>query len=305
MTEMPAVRVATHADAPEMLRVIQAAFSARRPVDPPPAALADTLASVEAALAAGWGICAEIDGQLVGCLLLHHDGQTATLQRVSVLPSATGGGIAKAIVLGAISLAVDAGCRTVELLCRREFPELVSWWGKHGFTIVRETPAGLILARDLPVARTACSAQQMQDLGAELAQVLRPGDVILAIGDLGAGKTTLAQGIGRGLRVAGPIISPTFVISRIHPSLDDGPDLVHVDAYRMADAGELADIDLDATLARSVTLIEWGQGLAEWLAEDRLEIDIDREIGDDCRRITFTGVGPRWAGALEPLRKRP
>ena len=101
------------------------------------------------------------------------------------------------------------------------------------------------------------------------------------------------------------MISPTFVLSRIHPSAGAGPSLVHVDAYRMTDAGELADIDLDATLPEAVTLVEWGEGLAEWLSEDRLEIDIDRQAGDDARYVTLTGVGPRWAGALEPLRRQP
>lgn len=302
MTETSLVCLAAAADAPEMLRVVHAAFSARRAVDPPPEALSDTLADVRRGLEEGWGVCAFDGGNLVGCLLVAHDGKTATLRRVAVLPEVAGRGVAKAIVAGAVSLAAEAGLREVRLLCRREFPELISWWREHDFTLVAETEQGLILGRDLPVMVAVATAEDMRRLGADLAGLLRAGDLIIASGGLGAGKTTLAQGIGEGLDVEGPVISPTFVISRIHPSRSDGPDLVHVDAYRMGDAGELADIDLDATLERSVTLVEWGQDLAEWLADERLEVDIDREAGDDIRRVTLTGIGPRWAGALENLR---
>ena len=90
--------------------------------------------------------------------------------------------------------------------------------------------------------------------------MLRRGDLVLLTGGLGAGKTTLAQGIGAGLRVRGPVTSPTFVIARVHPSLGDGPDLVHVDAYRLGTALELDDLDLDADLDHSVVVVEWGHG---------------------------------------------
>ena len=242
---------------------------------------------------------------MVGCLLVAHVGEVASLRRVSVLPTETRRGIAKAMISGAVSLAVDAGLKRVEVLCRREFPELANWWRKHGFGPLREVTAGIVLGRDLPVAVTVPTPAAMHALGVELAGLLRAGDVIIATGDLGAGKTTLARGIGEGLDVEGPVISPTFVLSRIHSARGDGPDLVHVDAYRMAGADELADIDLDATLSRSVTLVEWGEGIAEWLSDERLEIDIDREVGDEARRVTLTGTGPRWDGALEALRRNP
>ena len=147
--------------------------------------------------------------------------------------------------------------------------------------------------------------EAMALLGARIAAELRAGDLVLLNGELGAGKTTLTQGIGEGLGVDGAIISPTFVISRVHPSRGDGPALVHVDAYRLGDAAELADIDLDASLADAVTVVEWGAGLVEWLSEDRLEIDIARGLDDDGRTVYLTGIGPRWAGALDPLRERP
>jgi tRNA threonylcarbamoyladenosine biosynthesis protein TsaE len=120
-----------------------------------------------------------------------------------------------------------------------------------------------------PVVRfevTLDGAEATQSWAARLAKELRAGDVLILTGELGAGKTTFTQGLGAGLGVRAGIISPTFVLSRIHPSLGGGPDLVHVDAYRLGSAGELSDLDLDATADRSVTVVEWGRGLAESLA---------------------------------------
>ena len=150
---------------------------------------------------------------------------------------------------------------------------------------------------------TLPSPEATRRFGEALAGLLRPGDLVLLHGGLGAGKTTLTQGIGAGLDVEGPVISPTFVISRVHHAHGAGPDLVHVDAYRLGEAAELADIDLDASLADSVTLVEWGAGLAEWLADDRLEVEIVRGLEADDRTVYITGIGPRWAGALESLRE--
>ncbi|MEV1001934.1 tRNA (adenosine(37)-N6)-threonylcarbamoyltransferase complex ATPase subunit type 1 TsaE [Nonomuraea sp. NPDC050202] len=135
----------------------------------------------------------------------------------------------------------------------------------------------------------------MRAYGARLATRLRPGDLLVLSGPLGAGKTTLVQGIAEGLKVRGPITSPTFVIARVHPSLREGPPLVHVDAYRLGGDLEVDDLDLDASLEESVTVVEWGEGLVEGLADDRLEIHIDRETGDEARLVTLRGVGPRWA----------
>lgn len=151
------------------------------------------------------------------------------------------------------------------------------------------------------------TAAAMRALGARLAALLRRGDLVLLTGDLGAGKTTLTQGLGAALGVRGRIASPTFVISRIHRSLADGPDLVHVDTYRMADALEVADLDLEDSIAESVTVVEWGAGLVEGLAPDRLELVLTRgtEIPPDAdpddpsaavREVTVTAVGARWAG---------
>src|ERR687886_1693478 len=103
---------------------------------------------------------------------------------------------------------------------------------------------------------TVTSPEQMRELGRRLAKLLRAGDLVMLNGELGAGKTTLTRGLGEGLGVRGAVTSPTFVIARVHPSLGDGPALVHVDAYRLGSLAEVDDLDLDATLAESVTVVE-------------------------------------------------
>jgi len=176
----------------------------------------------------------------------------------------------------------------------------------------------------------------MEDLGRRLAAVLRPGDLVLLTGRLGAGKTTLTRGIGDGLGVRGPVTSPTFVLARTHPSAVGGAPLVHVDAYRLSSAAELDDLDID--FARSVVVMEWGAGLVEGLADSWLDIRIQRPEGapapargrptdavehpdeqarvaqragdqDDAdeddlvepRTVLITAVGDRWAGIASAL----
>ena len=144
--------------------------------------------------------------------------------------------------------------------------------------------------------------EAMHEFGAELARALRPGDLVVLTGPLGAGKTTLVQGLAQGLGVRGAVTSPTFVIARVHPSTVGGPALVHADAYRLGSALELDDLDLDASLPDSVTVVEWGEGLVESLADDRLEIRITRSSGDEDenRTVDLAGRGPRWAGVALP-----
>jgi len=139
----------------------------------------------------------------------------------------------------------------------------------------------------------------MRDLGRRLAALLRAGDLVILAGPLGAGKTTLVQGIGAGLGVRGPVTSPTFVIARVHPAVaGSGPALVHADAYRLGSIGEVDDLDLDTDAASAVTVVEWGAGLAEGLAEDRLEITIEPDQDGDARTVRINAHGARWNGAL-------
>lgn len=178
-------------------------------------------------------------------------------------------------------------------------------------------------------------ADATRGYGRALAAVLRAGDLVVLTGDLGAGKTTLTQGIGAGLGVRGQVASPTFIIARVHPPLPQdasspgpagaastsdgrqGPALVHVDAYRLGSLDEVEALDLDTSLEDSVTVVEWGEGLVESLAEDRLEISIHRprggalveaggadapeeDLAGGTRTVTVRPVGARWAGVRLP-----
>ncbi|WP_461471318.1 tRNA (adenosine(37)-N6)-threonylcarbamoyltransferase complex ATPase subunit type 1 TsaE [Microbacterium sp. HJ5] len=115
----------------------------------------------------------------------------------------------------------------------------------------------------------------MEALGEQIGRMLRPGDLVVLTGPLGAGKTTLTRGIGAGLGVRGPVQSPTFVLARTHPSLAGGTPLVHVDAYRLGSAAELDDLDID--FDASAVVVEWGRGMVDGLREHWWEVELDRE----------------------------
>ncbi len=136
------------------------------------------------------------------------------------------------------------------------------------------------------------TAQQMFDLGISLSTQLKAGDLLLINGPLGAGKTVLAQGIGKGLGID-DITSPTFVISRTHKG---ALPMIHVDAYRLIDTENpslyLDDLDLD--IENSVTVVEWGGAESARLSEDRLEITIDRT--NEIRQVEIKAIGARWDG---------
>lgn len=125
--------------------------------------------------------------------------------------------------------------------------------------------------------REVDTSEEMEQLGHRIGEGLVAGDVLVLTGPLGAGKTTFTRGLAEGLGVRGPVQSPTFVIARTHPSLVGGPQLVHVDAYRLGSAAELDDLDID--LARSVTVIEWGRGMAEAIADSWWDIELERPVG--------------------------
>jgi tRNA threonylcarbamoyladenosine biosynthesis protein TsaE len=132
-------------------------------------------------------------------------------------------------------------------------------------------------------------------LGAALAGIVGPGDLLVLVGPLGAGKTALTQGLGAGLGVREPVTSPTFVIARVHR--DGRIPLVHVDAYRLGGVADVDDLDLDASAEESVIVVEWGQGLVEQLADEHLEIRLDRR-DDDVRIAVLLPHGPGWEERL-------
>ena len=157
-------------------------------------------------------------------------------------------------------------------------------------------------ASDRALALTLPDLDATESLGLGLAEILRAGDLVILNGDLGAGKTTLTQSLAAGLGVRGRVSSPTFIIAREHDAAGDGPGLVHVDAYRLGSAAELADLDLDSRLDEVVTVVEWGTGLAEQLSEDRLEIQLTADPVTEQRSVTLEARGESWMQRAAALR---
>ncbi|GAA1815824.1 tRNA (adenosine(37)-N6)-threonylcarbamoyltransferase complex ATPase subunit type 1 TsaE [Planosporangium flavigriseum] len=151
------------------------------------------------------------------------------------------------------------------------------------------------------------TVEDTRAFGQRLAEILRPGDLVVLTGPLGAGKTVVVQGIGAGLGVRGEVTSPTFVIARVHrpdPARGGRVPLVHVDAYRLGAVpdprAEVDDLDLDATVDESVTVVEWGEGLVEQLVDAYLEVRIDRR-GDESRTVELVARGADWEDRLSAL----
>lgn len=294
-----------------LLATVRPAFEARPPLDPPAATLTETVESMAGWLEKCGGLLATLDGDPVGGLVLDPVGDTMYLRRFGVLPGVQGHGIAARLIEAAVEAA--EGFDDLTVVARLELPRTVAFWERRGFREVRRDEPNVELRRplntflfDIPDAET------MRDLGRSLAEQLHAGDLVILSGELGAGKTTFAQGIGAGLGVQGDVTSPTFVIARVHPTLTDGPALVHVDAYRLGGVGELDDLDLDTSLDDAVTVVEWGEGIAEGLAESRLEIRIIRALARvdddpeiDPRRVLMTPLGPRWYSLAVPDSHRP
>ena len=146
------------------------------------------------------------------------------------------------------------------------------------------------------------TSEDMHALGVQLGRLLRAGDLVLLDGPLGAGKTTLTRGIGEGLGVRGPITSPTFVIARQHPSLADGPGLVHVDAYRVQTWNELEDLGIAFDLDRNVVVAEWAAGRLEGISDAYVTVHISRHEVDEVRDVVIDTTGQRWVGVDVPAR---
>ena len=160
-------------------------------------------------------------------------------------------------------------------------------------------------------------ADQTRALGEDLGRILAAVDLVMLSGGLGAGKTTLTQGIGIGMGVRGRVASPTFIVARVHPSLSGGPDLIHADAYRIKDLSDLETLDLDSSLDEAVTVVEWGEGKTEAMSNERLSIEVRRASGgqadtdgdiidlehmdDGTRLIVLRAHGHRWDGVLDAV----
>ena len=296
--------------AAEVLEIVRAAFSARPPLDPPADALGESEGSMKERLSGFGGVLARLDGVGVGAVVMDPADSTMWLRRFAVLPDQQGHGVAHKMVTYAAGLAVSEGFGDLAVIAREELPATLRFWVRQGFReISREAPA-VRLHRPLNEhVVEALDADAMFELGRRVAALVAAGDVLVLSGGLGAGKTTFTKGLGVGLGVRGEITSPTFVIARVHPSTVGGPELVHVDAYRLGGIDELDDLDLDTDLDDAVTVVEWGEGLAEGLSESRLEIRIVRAEADeapldlveapdgaDPRRVEMVPVGARWRG---------
>lgn len=292
------VRVVEPEEANQIHQLL-AQHSAGELADNPDCQLCQTPEILQGKLAEGYGLAAVAGSEIVGFVFLDlpemadldFESRIGELSKICVFASDHQSDVTVELVNAAVGLASRAGAKQLQAKTDSSAFD----WAAIGFEPATDS-AGLV-SRALPTVVVAETADQMRAIGARLAKLLKAGDLIIASGELGSGKTTLTQGIGSGLDVSGPVISPTFVLSRVHKSNCGGPMLVHVDAYRLSSAAELADIDLDVTLEDAVTLVEWGTGIAESLTEDRLEIDILRSLdpAENTREIFFTGIGKRWA----------
>jgi tRNA threonylcarbamoyladenosine biosynthesis protein TsaE len=280
--------------AAEVLAVVQEAFGSRPVLDPPADALGEDIVSIRRLLARRGGLLATLDDVPVGCVVLDPEPDGMVLRRFGVTPAAQGRGVATALVEAAVEAA--AGRSAVRVVAREELPDTVAFWEAQDFVVTGRRSPYVELARWLGSTFDAPDAETMRGLGARVGASLVAGDLVVLTGELGAGKTTFTQGLGAGLQVRGQIASPTFVIARVHPSLGDGPDLVHVDAYRLGSLEELDDLDLDTSLDSAVTVVEWGGGLAEGLSDSRLEVVIDRAVGvvPDDDELDPRRVSLRW-----------
>ena len=303
--------------AQQVVEIIHRSFGARKPLDPRSTAMDETAESIAAVLAGPGGLLVQRRGLPMGALLFDESRPGLLgLRRVAVDPDLQDRGVASAMVGVAEDTAEERGKDGIWLNVREELPETVQFWTRRFYHPHGQDGPIIEFGKTLWLSREIPTAEAMKSFGGRLASLLEAGDVLVLSGDLGAGKTTFTQGLGDGLGVRGPITSPTFVIARTHPSLVAGPTLVHVDAYRLGDAAEIDDIDLDATTDDAVTVVEWGDGMAEQLSDSWLHVRIEvrgARPGDplgtpvegsedqaESRVVTVKPRGPRWVGV--PLR---
>ncbi|MFL6239921.1 MAG: tRNA (adenosine(37)-N6)-threonylcarbamoyltransferase complex ATPase subunit type 1 TsaE [Actinomycetes bacterium] len=291
-------RLATEDDAEVMHQVTQRAYAARPAVDPPSTALSETAVDVRADLAEHGGLIAYADGEAVASLRFRFDGRVAWLRRVGVVPEQARRGVGTHLVTYAHGVLARRPVEDLHVGVRFALADNRRFWETLSYADFGSDEHSYILSRTPPYLALVATGEEMRDLGRRLAALLAPGDVVVCIGELGAGKTTFAQGVGAGLGVETAITSPTFVLARAHRGPSRVP-FVHADAYRLGGVadplGELDALDLDASVDEAVTLVEWGAGLAERLAASRVEVRMD-VADDETRSVVIDGLGPRWAG---------
>ncbi len=302
------VRRVGSASAGVVLTIVLEAFGSRPPLDPPADALRETEDSIATRLALGGGLVARFDDEPVGALLMDAVGDTLYLRRFGVLTKARGTGVAAALVQAAVEAAATStsNYRRLSVVAREELPETIGFWRHRGFEQTDRRTPYVELARALPTVHDVATADDMRALGGRVARDLRAGDLLVLSGELGAGKTTFVEGVGRAMGVEGVATSPSASTAHEHAASGTGPGLVHVDAHHLDHAkppAGLADLtalaDLDVPAGEAVTVVEWGKGHAEGLGDSRLEIRISRlphDAGDsEPRSVEITGLGPRWA----------
>lgn len=296
------IRPATASDAAAVHDIGLAAFAEQAWLDPQPGALGDSPQLIAAQLAEHGGLLALLDGRPVGTLRYAPDpaypGRVRWVRRVAVLPAARRRGVARSLLRRAARDAAAEGRTALRAGVRRVLAGNHALYAGLGWQPVAEHPEwrefGLALPRPVP------DAGSMRELGRRLAGLLAAGDLVVLAGPLGAGKTTAAQGIGAGLGVTDRITSPTFVLCREHAGR---LPLLHVDAYRLGSLAELDELDLDTAMGSAVTVVEWGAGLAEPLADGHLLVRIDRSAdpNDERREVTLEATGPAWAARQHRL----
>lgn len=278
----------------EVQGLTRRAFAGQEQLTPPSGALSESAETVAADFATDGGLLLYDDGgRLVGTCRVRRLGLAWVIRRCAVEPSIRRQGLGRQLLEEAHAWAAEEGAVRTHVGVRDALVGSRAFWQSQGYDVLA-THGGFWteLARALPLR--LADADQTHELGRRLAGDLRPGDLVVLSGPLGAGKTALTQGIGAGLGVRGQVTSPTFVLARVHPG---APPLVHVDAYRLLDAGgrlELDDLDLDASLDSSVTVVEWGEGLVEGLTESHLAVRLGRP-DDDTRTAAISPVGRRWS----------